>query len=172
MWPAVARCATDVKHKEGGQQAHNEQLQQRSGRREGRTQHDRAHELSYLIPLRDSISYSPPPRPRRSAAHEPCARMMGSEKQPGAPKSKSQPELPSQPIPKSNSKDMWGDVGIVPRSTSAPGDLNLVGRRIEDGPILVGICAMDQKARSASASASDSDSDSASDADSDSARSP
>ena len=98
--------------------------------------------------------------------------MMGSEKQPGAPKSKSQPELPSQPIPKSNSKDMWGDVGIVPRSTSAPGDLNLVGRRIEDGPILVGICAMDQKARSASASASDSDSDSASDADSDSARSP
>jgi hypothetical protein len=44
MWPAVARCATDVKHKEGGQQAHDEQLQQRSGRREGRTQHDRAHE--------------------------------------------------------------------------------------------------------------------------------
>jgi hypothetical protein len=33
MWPAVARCATDVKHKEGGQQAHDEQLQQRSGRR-------------------------------------------------------------------------------------------------------------------------------------------
>jgi hypothetical protein len=44
MWPAVARCATDVKHTEGGQQAHDEQLQLRSGRREGRTQHDRAHE--------------------------------------------------------------------------------------------------------------------------------
>ena len=44
MWPAVTRYATDVKHKEGGQQAHDEQLQLRSGRREGRTQHDRAHE--------------------------------------------------------------------------------------------------------------------------------
>ena len=74
--------------------------------------------------------------------------MVGSEQQAGASKSNSLQELPSRPIPKSNSQDMWGDVGIVPRSTSAPGDLNLVGRRIEDGPILVGICAMDQKARS------------------------
>ena len=37
-------CATVVEHKEGGQQAHDEQLQQRSGRREGRTPQDRAHE--------------------------------------------------------------------------------------------------------------------------------
>ena len=72
--------------------------------------------------------------------------MVGSE--PGASKSNSLQELPSRPIPKSNSQDMWGDVGIVPRSTSAAGDLNRVGRRIEEGPILVGICAMDQKARS------------------------
>ena len=52
MWPAVDRCATDVKHKEGGQQAHDEQLQQRSGRREGRTQHDRAHERPHRQPPR------------------------------------------------------------------------------------------------------------------------
>ena len=54
-------------------------------------------------------------------------------------------ELPRHPIPKSSSKDMWTP-GLVPRSKSTPGDLT--GRRIEDGPILVGICAMDQKARS------------------------
>lgn len=38
----------------------------------------------------------------------------------------------------------------IPSSSSAPAGLNgLRGRRIEDGPILVGICAMDQKARAA-----------------------
>ena len=37
-------CATVVEHKEGGQQAHDEQLQPRSGRREGRMPQDRAHE--------------------------------------------------------------------------------------------------------------------------------
>jgi inositol hexakisphosphate/diphosphoinositol-pentakisphosphate kinase len=63
----------------------------------------------------------------------------------GASKSSSMQDLPKRPIPKSNSKDMWTP-GLVPRSKSTPGDLT--GRRIEDGPILVGICAMDQKARS------------------------
>jgi len=38
------RSATAVQHKADGQQARDEQQQQRSGRREGRMQHDGAHE--------------------------------------------------------------------------------------------------------------------------------
>ena len=45
----AACCARFAAHKAGGRQAHDEQLQQRSGRREGRVQHVRAHELAQSL---------------------------------------------------------------------------------------------------------------------------